>query len=81
MRRDLRLWLIGLVAVLFGIVGVLRLARTGDLLGFAHLTMAVGLALLAARDHRSGVATRLWYVPEFVLLLAILQYGYHALGV
>lgn len=70
-----------LLALLFGIVGVLRLVLDGDLLAFAHLTMALGLALLPIRSKSPRTAARLWYLPEFFIAAAALQYGYYWLGV
>ncbi len=69
------------LALLFGAVGALRLVLGGDLLAFAHLTMALGLALIAVRSQSPAMAARLWYLPEFFIAAAALQYGYYWLGV
>jgi hypothetical protein len=73
--------LVAAAAALFAILGVARAVTAGDLLALAHLTVAAGLGLFALREGAPHLASRLWYAPEFVLLLGIVQYAYHAVGV
>lgn len=68
-------------AALFGVAGVVRLVTVGDLLPFAMLTMSLGLVLIALRENNSRLSAQLWYLPEFLIVLAVLQYGYYYLGV
>ena len=70
-----------LAAVVFAGAGVSRLLLDADTRAFAHLTMAAALVLVAVRDRRGAAGSRFWYVPEVLLLLAVLQYAYHFLGV
>lgn len=79
---DKKVWLViaVLAAALFAVFGIARLVRDGDAIAFAHLSTAIGLALFAVRGRGDG-GQRLWYAPELVLLLALLQYGYHLIGV
>lgn len=79
MQRRVWLPIVVLAAVLFGVMGVARLVDEGDTQAFAHLTMAIGLILVVVRE-RMGGAFKLSYAPEVLLLLAILQYGYHVVG-
>lgn len=71
-----------LAAALFAAIGILRLAA-GDLRSLADLTMAVGLVLLALRPRvpQVNASSILYYLPEFFIMLAVLQYGYYWLGV
>jgi uncharacterized membrane protein len=73
--------LVAAAAALFAVLGAARAVAVGDLLALAHLSVAAGLTLFALREGAPHLAPRLWYAPEFVLLLGILQYAYHAIGV
>ena len=81
MSGRVRVPVLWIAAAVFAVTGVLRLTVDADLRAFAHLSMALALALVAIREGAGVSRQRFWYLPEVLLLLAVLQYAYHFLGV